>query len=80
VKAIRRFHRKTAKGLALNVSRSTEYCIDLLFRDETTSEVAAAVTALRPSRRADARKEPVVLLDHALGVAFTSHSRAFVRP
>jgi hypothetical protein len=79
VKAIRRFHRKTAKGLALNVSRSTE-CIDFLFRDETTSEVAAAVTALRPSRRADARKEPVVLLDHALGVAFTSHSRAFVRP
>ena len=63
----------------MNVSRSTEYCIDLLFRDETTSEVAAAVTALRPSRRADARKEPVVLLDHALGVAFTSHSRAFVR-
>lgn len=62
----------------MNVSRSTE-CIDFLFRDETTSEVAAAVTALRPSRRADARKEPVVLLDHALGVAFTSHSRAFVR-
>lgn len=44
-----------------------------------TKRRSPTVTALRPSRRADARTETVDLLDHALGVAFTSHSRAFVR-
>ena len=50
-----------------------------IFRRSTKRRPSVAATALRPKRRADARTEPVDLLDHALGVAFTSHGRAFVR-